>query len=269
MILSGHLGVRVMSWFQKGQVPNFECSNPMEIINIKIEQQYGGQKVALCPSVVRIGKEILLVDCGYEGSLALTSDELRKKGISIKDVTGFIISHDDNDHVGGLYELKTANPAAKVYASKIEGPYVSGQQKSLRLQQAEDMFDSLPANYREWGLQFQNELKSIRRVPVDETFDYDATFQKGIRIVNTPGHTPGHISIYDPAKKILIANDAVVVDHGELEIANPQFALDLKQAVESVKKLSLLDIDTLYCYHGGVVEKDIKGKLHSLLKKYQ
>jgi len=61
----------------------------------------------------------------------------------------------------------------------------------------------------------------------------------------------------------------VVVKTDGLEIANPQFALDLNQAIESIRKISSLDIDRLFCYHGGVVVGDIKKKLMKLLNKYQ
>lgn len=47
----------------------------------------------------------------------------------------------------------------------------------------------------------------------------------------TPGHTPGHISLYFLQSKTLVAGDAVVIENGVLDIANPQFALDLEAAV--------------------------------------
>ena len=68
--------------------------------------------------------------------------------------------------------------------------------------------------------------------------------------------------------KTLIAADAVVVENGHLEIANPQFTLNLQQAIASVKMMEQLDIETLICYHGGVFEKDIKNQLRSLVAKY-
>jgi glyoxylase-like metal-dependent hydrolase (beta-lactamase superfamily II) len=241
----------------------------MNIISLQIVTPYGGQKVVLHPSVIQFEMEILLVDCGYEGSLKLIADELYNHDIKISDLTGVIISHDDIDHIGGLYEIKKANPNIKVFASEIEAPYLSGEIKSLRLKQAEDMFNLMPPEHRAWAIQFQNELKAIKRVPMDQRFAFDASFKSGVDIVNTPGHTPGHISIYFPKNKILIANDAVVVENNELEIANPQFALDLNQAIESIRKISSLDIDRLFCYHGGVVEGDVKKKLIKLLNKYQ
>jgi glyoxylase-like metal-dependent hydrolase (beta-lactamase superfamily II) len=80
---------------------------------------------------------------------------------------------------------------------------------------------------------------------------------------------PGHISLYITASKTLIAADAVVYEEGELEIANPAFTLDLQEAIESVKKLQQLEIDTIVCYHGGIVTEQIQQKLENLLARYQ
>ena len=241
----------------------------MNVLNLKIEIFYWGQKIVLHPSVIQFDNEIFLVDCGYEGSLKLIADQLQNHGIKITDLSGIVISHDDIDHIGGLYELKDANPAITVYASEIETPYLTGAVKSLRLKQAEELFDMMPPEHRAWAIQFQNELKAIKRIPVDGALAFDTSFKEGVHIINTPGHTPGHISVYFPQNKILIANDAVVVENEELELANPEFALDLSLAIQSVKKLSSLEIDILYCYHGGVVVGDIKNKLMKLLSKYQ
>lgn len=64
----------------------------------------------------------------------------------------------------------------------------------------------------------------------------------GIWIVATPGHMPGHISIYVRERKTLISGDALVVENGELAIANPQYTLDLVEAKKSIKKLLNFEI---------------------------
>ena len=61
----------------------------------------------------------------------------------------------------------------------------------------------------------------------------------------------------------------MIVETDGLKIANPQYALDLSQAIESIRKISSLDIDRLFYYHGGVVEGDVKKKLMKLLGKNQ
>src|SRR5688572_26507663 len=158
----------------------------MNIISLQIDTSYGGQNVVLHPSVIQYEKETLLIDCGYEGSLKLIANELYKHDITISDLTGVIISHDDIDHIGGLYEIKEANPAIKVFASEIEEPYLSGEKKSLRLKQAEDMFHLMPSEHKEWAIQFQNELKAIKRRRIDQRFAFDTSFKARVDIVNTP-----------------------------------------------------------------------------------
>lgn len=82
-------------------------------------------------------------------------------------------------------------------------------------------------------------------------------FCGGIEIISTPGHMPGHISIYHKESKSLIVGDALVVENGELVIALPQYTLDMNEARKSIKKFLNYDIDRIICYHGGIYEKDI------------
>ncbi len=91
----------------------------------------------------------------------------------------------------------------------------------------------------------------------------------GTRIVHTPGHMPGHASIYLEARKTMIAAEAVVCENGTLDIANPHYTLDLREAVASVNKIAHLAIDTVICYHGGVVAGDIRQQLDRLLRRYE
>lgn len=241
----------------------------MEVIPIKLSYDLNGQVVVLHPSIIRDAEKIWLVDCGYEGSLPMIKHELSQHGLGFADLHGIIISHDDIDHLGGLKEIKDEFPSIKVYASEIETPYVSGSLRSLRLQQAEDIFPCLPEEHKAWAIAFQEQLRAIKRVPVDRSIGFDEAISENIQIVNTPGHTPGHISIYLPKQRTLIANDAVVFENGELGVANPQFCLDLPEAENSIKKIAALDIDVLICYHGGTVSNDVKAKLLGLTSGYK
>ncbi len=172
--------------------------------------------------------------------------------------------------MGALDEIKASCPNIKVYSSRLEESYVSGKAKSLRLIQAEDVFPCLPEDQKPGALYFQEMLRAMRPVEVDVVFEEDEepVYWKDIRIVNTPGHMPGHISIYLKDSKMLISSDAVVVENGELEIANPQYTLDLPKAIDSVRKLRQFDVAKIICYHGGIVEGDVMEKLDKLIAKY-
>ena len=53
---------------------------------------------------IKSGK--LLVDCGWPGTLPQFSAELKRKGVSIKDVKYFFVTHFHPDHAGMTQELK-------------------------------------------------------------------------------------------------------------------------------------------------------------------
>jgi glyoxylase-like metal-dependent hydrolase (beta-lactamase superfamily II) len=86
-------------------------------------------------------------------------------------------------------------------------------------------------------------------------------------VIFTPGHTPGHISLYLEKSKVLIAGDALTAQGGYLNSPNPSLTLDIYTAIRSVRRLVDLDIDTIICYHGGVVSEDANGQLRRVLQE--
>jgi glyoxylase-like metal-dependent hydrolase (beta-lactamase superfamily II) len=227
-----------------------------------------GQKNTIHPVILEDSPETLLVDCGYPGFLPRIENAAERQGVLLHQLSGVIITHHDLDHVGGLFELKEKYPHVKVYCSHLERDFVEGKRKAPRLLQAEHLFDSLPDEQKPGALQFQEMLKAIKPVIVDHVFPDDGIAMAGVHIIDTPGHTPGHISLYLPASQTLIAADALVYENGDLDIANPQYTLDLEQAVKSVRKLNQFEISRIICYHGGIVDSGIKEKLDSLPGKY-
>jgi glyoxylase-like metal-dependent hydrolase (beta-lactamase superfamily II) len=242
----------------------------MEVFLLEIKYSQLGHDEVLYPVLLRNTSELVLVDCGYAGSLPLLQEAASKHGLSLDNLTGILITHHDIDNMGGLHELKSAYPKVKVYASAIEAPYISGQAKSLRLQQAEALYHTLPEEQKAGARQFQETLRAVQPVTVDVVLSENRLPASwgDIRIIPTPGHTPGHIAVYLPQSKTLLAADAVVVEHDELELANPTYTLDFEQAVMSVRKLQQLALNRIICYHGGLVEQAVGEKLKRLADKY-
>ena len=77
----------------------------------------------------------------------------------------------------------------------------------------------------------------------------------GLQVIATPGHTPGHIAVLDPASALLVAGDALNREGGSgLAGANPDFSDDMAQAAESVRKLAGLTIDAILFGHGDPID---------------
>lgn len=242
----------------------------MNVHVLKINFNFGGNDHIIYPVIFRNQTEVILVDCGYPDFLPMIERAANLHDISLNQLTGIIITHHDIDHVGGLYEIRKKYPHVKVYCSGPEEPFISGHKKSLRLEQAEALFPSVPDDQKEGAYYFQEMLQSVQPVKVDGLLSdgEEPDFLKGVRIIYTPGHMPGHISFYLEESKTLVASDAVVYEDGELEIANPDYTLDLNAAIDSVKKLQAFDIKKIICYHGGVVEENPGHLLDNLILKY-
>ena len=151
-------------------------------------------------------------------------------------------------------KLTELQDRARVVAGEGEAPYLTGAQKSLRLCQAEALQPTLPPEARAWGEAFCRRLAAVEPVPVHQTVtDGDLLpWCGGCRVVATPGHTPGHCSLYLPGLRAVVTGDAAVLEAGAPAVANPHFTLDLPQAEASLQKLLALDAYCWLCYHGGL-----------------
>lgn len=223
------------------------------LIMLNIEFEFNGRKETIYPVLLRDDKEMILIDCGYPNFLPLIEECAIKSNINLDELTKIIITHHDFDHMGSLAEFKKKYPNIKVMASKEDRPYIEGKLKSLRLQQAERIYESLPDNEKLKAESFHKILASVEPCKVDIALnDGDILdIAGGIEIVSTPGHMLGHISIYHRESKTMIVGDALVLENGELSIALPEYTLNMEEALKSVEKISSYDVCIIICYHGG------------------
>ena len=225
-----------------------------ELVVLELPLDFGGPAWPMHISlIVDTEHGLTLVDAGVPGQIDLFEEALAKEGFVLDDIKQIIVTHQDIDHIGSLHVLKERT-GATVYAYSVEVPYIEGKLRSVKYPSPE----RLAANPA-----FAAMLNALERTTVDVAFEDGDVLTKtaGALVIATPGHTLGHISLDLPGSKTLISGDALVASEGQLngpmEMATP----DMVSAMESVKKLAELDVETIVCYHGGLVTEDAMGQL--------
>ena len=224
-----------------------------DIIMLELSMPAGDRTETIHPVILRDEAGCALIDCGFVGSLPLIEAQLALRGLSGEDVQAIMLTHHDHDHMGAAAAFKRKYPRVKVYASSLEAPYISGEEKPWRLGQAEDMQETLPPEQQAFGRWFCDLLRRVEPVSVDETLEDGDVLPwcGGCEVIATPGHTPGHISLWLRGQDTIIAGDAMISDKGRPALANPGFALDMEQARDAMDMLLDMRAGRILCYHVG------------------
>ncbi len=230
-----------------------------------------GKPNTIYPVLLWDDHEAVLVDTGYPGQADLISAELEKYALPSSGLSRIILSHQDIDHIGSLPVLvQRSEGKIAVMSSSFEKPYIEGNLRLLRItpEAIEQAVNSLPANVSDqWKQAFRHSLEHPPSSPVHETLEdgQELPICGGIVVIATPGHTPGHLSLYHRASKTLIAADALTVnDAGELCGPDPVTTLDPELARHSLTKLLDYEITTVVCYHGGLYQGNVRQNLLKL-----
>lgn len=202
-----------------------------------------------------------LVDTGIPGMEGAIQTALAEVGASLKDIRQVIVTHHDLDHIGSLEAVVGAS-GAQVWASEREIPFIQGEEWPQKMPPQEQVAALLadpqtPPHVRARLSQPRVAVKVDRNLQGGELLPLAG----GVRVIATPGHTEGHISLYLERTKTLIAGDALTSDAGQLHGPREQMTPDMAAAGQSVNTLAGLDVQTIVTYHGGVVREDAGGQL--------
>lgn len=229
-----------------------------------------GKANVIHPTLIWDEALVILVDTGYPGQLPLFREAMEKAGIPFDTLSKIIITHQDIDHIGNLPTiLKESLQRVEVLANEVEKPYIQGEKRLLKLtpEAIAQAMNSLPAEMSEERRKaFKAALENPPKANVDKTIadGEELPYCGGIIVINTPGHTPGHICLYHKKTKTLIAGDAMKVGDGQLLRPDPRTTLDMDLAIKSLKKLTQYDIEAVICYHGGLYKGNANQRIAEL-----
>ncbi|MFJ7666500.1 MBL fold metallo-hydrolase [Lysinibacillus sp. NPDC097195] len=219
-------------------------------------------------------QDFVLIDAGMPKSAENILEVVEKRFGSNSKPKAIILTHGHFDHVGGIIELiKHWN--VPVYAHSLELPYLTGKEHYPEPNPA--VSAGLIAKMSPF---FPHEAinlgENINEMPADGSVPY----MPGFRWIHTPGHTPGHISLFREEDGTLIVGDAFVTVKQESlykvltqqkEISGPPqyFTTDWSAAKESVVKLAALKPQVVITGHGlPMVGEELTEALHLLVNDF-
>lgn len=203
------------------------------------------QEFIIHPILLWNDEMAVLIDTGFPGQIEDIQVEMERVDVSFDKLKAVILTHQDIDHIGSLPELlQNCGSNIKVYAHELDKPYIEGDLPLLK------------------GGYVENPPKGkVSDTVID---GQELPYCGGILILHTPGHTPGHISLYLKQSKTLIAGDSMYSVNGMLGGIHAPTTLDVQEALQSLKKYLNLDIESVVCYHGGLSKGNINAQIQNL-----
>ncbi len=187
---------------------------------------------------------LMLVDTGLPELFEDLEAKLKSWGYSVEDVSDIVITHWHQDHAGNAERIRKI-AKAKVYAHELEVlrprkfdvPYeVIAEELKVPLDVVKRTMDRIN------GITYEEPQEVVRLRGGEEL--------AGFRVIHVPGHTQGHIALFDG--ETLIVGDAVRGIKGDYTPPLKLFSWNYDLAVKSFERLMSLPYKFLIPYHGEI-----------------
>ncbi|NVM00895.1 MAG: MBL fold metallo-hydrolase, partial [Candidatus Helarchaeota archaeon] len=200
-----------------------ELSNIEGVYRFKIDVPYDVKFV--CAYLFKLGDKNILFDAGLDfGNWSKSFFSLLEDtGISIKEIDYCIVSHHHVDHIGLLKKFKRENPNLQILMNEITNNVLKWENDVRKSKEIEEEAKELIKKMKSFGLSEINGRKMVRwfkmwpnlrkyHEPDKLLHDKDEIIfgTSKIEIIWTPGHSLGHICVFDHTNKHLFSGDHIL-----------------------------------------------------------
>lgn len=177
----------------------------------------GGIRSSFTVWLVQDGDRTVLVDTGPAGTVSPTSGRLpaalAQLGLSAADIDAVVVTHMHVDHIAGLVAGdRRAFPKAELFIDRRDVRYFTDAAKAAA---APDLLKS----------SFATSAKVLSLYPKLQQIDGERELARGLSVVDTSGHTPGHIAVRvsDGAESMMLVGDMLF--HPSIHPARPDIGI--------------------------------------------
>ena len=218
-------------------------------------------------------KDLTLVDTCFVKELPKLEAHLRDEGYDIRDDKRLVLTHTHPDHVQAALEIKKIS-GARIYCHWAEADYLE-QDPPFRGPLNPEMITGI---FSKLGIKMDDVAKKFGNfdtpfIIVDGILrDGDAVGRK-LRVIHTPGHTPGHISLFSEQERTVIGGDFLMNVSPDGVVAGSEYSIDPIAAAISARRVSQFKFDKLLVGHqdSPLVEnaqKEVERAAYAVLRKH-
>jgi len=194
-----------------------------------------------------------LVDTGLASSVGRIREAIASLGSGSEDLKRIFITHQHDDHTGGLSDLLEWAPGAEVGATGHEAEVVSGRRGYDP--PSNPIMRRVSRNAKPPG------------VPVGKVLR-EGDLVSGFRLISTPGHSLGHASLLRDEDGLLLTADAFGCLPRKIRVGVIKaFCTDPPLAKRSAEKLLAEDFATVVMGHGPVLRSGARAQLSEAVER--
>lgn len=197
-------------------------------------------------------RELSLIDCGFAGSANRIADAIAAQDRSPDELARVVITHGHPDHAGSARELASLGATILIHPADAERLKTTWRDVARRPSRSR-LFSAMTPEPPEF-----RPIEDGDVLPV----------LGGLRVVHTPGHTPGSVCLYGARDRILFVGDNLQRRFGRLTFASTLYSDDPVLARRSVWRLTALDVDTIVFGHFAPIEGRAGDELARLVSRY-
>jgi glyoxylase-like metal-dependent hydrolase (beta-lactamase superfamily II) len=223
--------------------------------------------------LVRGSDGYLLIDAGWNNDRAFKSlkEQLAEIGIAPGAISDIVVTHSHADHYGLTGKLKE-HTGAKIALHHLEEKLLASRNGDMRkmMLQTQDWFHSngVPdETFPSHRISPSERRRFNNHTMPDIALRGDETISTGIfdlQVIWTPGHSPGHICLYEKDKKILFTGDHVLPGITPNISLQPQSEDNpLGDFLNALGKVRKLDVNTVLPAHEHIFT-DLPGRINQI-----
>jgi glyoxylase-like metal-dependent hydrolase (beta-lactamase superfamily II) len=208
------------------------------------------------------GPPLTLIDTGARGSYERIRRTLESLGHRVEDLDQILITHAHSDHLAEAARLKEVS-GAKILMHPDDRNVAEGTAPQYPLNSS-GLMGKVASRFSDR----LEKMNAFSHFEVDGELEAGQVIDPGIEVIFTPGHTPGHCSVYLPEAKVLHAGDAIFNIAG----TRPPWRLSTQNellALDSLSRLPDYDFTRASFGHGPPIFRRARERLSRLAKHHR